>query len=151
MGTWAKEKSEEMNDFEEAIMNLPYSTDWFKRRCMHFDVIISYSKKFDYFRVYTETHRDENDKKWKTIFIIIKYKENLYVYTDWTIDGLVEGAQLDKILDNIVSVMYSHLKNVPPIAPIALKLLEAGVLERDYRYEFLIEERYDQLCNERDI
>lgn len=113
------------NEFEEAIANAPYSTDWFEMRNNIIRVINAYYDKMSLFRSFQSTASDEPNRIRSIVFEIFG---EIYMYNEHLENGLIESGQLDKIVhlddawENCVAiVLYSNKANVPPAAPTTLK------------------------------
>ena len=114
------------NDFENAIMNVPYSTDWFEMRCSVVQIILDeYYDRMTMFQMFQDTPTDEPNRHRSMVFEI--YGE-LYMWNESIENGLIESGQLDKILHldsdwmNCIAVtLYSNVANAEPAAPIALR------------------------------
>lgn len=114
------------NEFEEAIADVPYSTDFFEMRNNVVHVIMDeYYDKMDFFRMFQSTPNDDPDRTRSLVFEVFG---QMYMYNEHFENGLVESGQLDKIIhlsgdwSNCVAVvLYSNVVNAPPAAPIALK------------------------------
>ena len=114
------------NEFEEAIANVPYSSDWFEMRNGVVHIILNvYYEKMNFFRMFQSTATDDPNRRRCLVFEIFG---QMYMYNEHFENGLIESGQLDKIVhlddnwDNCVAiVLYSHVVNAPPAAPLALK------------------------------
>lgn len=114
------------NEFEKAIANVPYSTEWFEMRNNVVHIIMDvYYKKMDFFRMFQSTPNDDPDRKRSLVFEVFG---QLYMYNEHFENGLIESGQLDKIVhlsddwnDCVAVVLYSNVVNAPPSAPAALK------------------------------
>lgn len=114
------------NEFEEAIANVPYSTDWFEMRNNILYLIMDvYYDKMDFFRMFQSTPNDDPDRKRSLVFEVFG---QMYMYNEHFENGLIESGQLDKIIhlsddwnDCTAIVLYSNVVNAPPSAPVALK------------------------------
>lgn len=114
------------NEFEDAIADVPYSTDFFEMRNNVVRVIMDvYYDKMDFFRMFQSTPTDEPNRQRSLVFEVFG---QLYMYNEHFEDGLIESGQLDRIVhlsddwSNCVAVvLYSNVVNAPPAAPIALK------------------------------
>lgn len=113
------------NEFEEAIANMPYSTDWFEMRNTVVRIINNYYEKMSFFRMFQSTVSDDLDRFRCIIFEILG---GMYMYNERLENGRIECAQLDKIVfldddwNNCVAiVLYSNVVNAPPAAPMLLK------------------------------
>lgn len=59
------------NEFEEAIANVPYSTDWFEMRNYVVHIVMDvYYDKMDFFRMFQSTPTDDLDR---TRSLVLKY------------------------------------------------------------------------------
>ena len=114
------------NEFEEAIANVPYNTDWFLMRNDIIRVIMNvYYDKMQFFRMFQSTAFDDPNRRRSLIFEVFG---EMYMYNEHFENGLIESGQLDKIihLDDdwghcVAVVLYSNVVNAPPAAPLALK------------------------------
>lgn len=117
------------NKFEEAIDNCRYSTDWFKYRTRMLSIILEdFYDECTFFRTCQTKDNDEEDR---IRIIFFELYGTLYVWNECIENGLIESGQLDKVYqydEDIAFVMYSNVANVPPFAPIAMKLLKAKKL-----------------------
>jgi len=118
------------NEFEEAIANVPYSTDWFEMRNNVVRVILDeYYDNMDFFRMFQSTLNDDPDRRRSLVFEVFG---QMYMYNEHFENGRIESGQLDKIIhlsddwSNCVAVvLYSNVVNAPPAAPVALKFFKA--------------------------
>lgn len=118
------------NEFEEAIANVPYNTEWFEMRNSVLRVIMDdYYDDMQLFRMIQSTPNDDPNRKRSLIFEIYGA---MYMYNEHFENGLIESGQLDKIIslsddwEKCVSiVLYSNVLNAPPSAPMALKYFKA--------------------------
>lgn len=118
------------NEFEEAVANVPYSTDWFEMRNDVLHIVMDvYYDKMDVFRIFQSTPNDDPDRKRSLIFEIFG---QLYMYNEHFENGRIESGQLDRIIhlsndwsDCVAVVLYSNVVNAPPAAPVALKYFKA--------------------------
>ena len=118
------------NEFEEAIANVPYSTDWFEMRNNVVRIIMDvYYDKMDFFRMFQSTPNEDPDRRRSLVFEVFG---QMYMYNEHFENGLIESGQLDKIFhlsddcNNCVAVvLYSNVVNAPPSAPMALKYFKA--------------------------
>lgn len=114
------------NEFEEAIANVPYSTEFFEMRNNVVHVIMDvYYSRMSYFRMIQSTPNDDPNRKRSLIFEIYG---TFYMYNEHFENGLIESGQLDKIIyvsdgfeDCTSVVLYSNVVNAPPAAAMALK------------------------------
>lgn len=117
------------NKFEEAIDNCPYSTDWFEYRSNMLSIILDDFYDECTFLQTCQTKNSETEDRIRIIFF--ELYGTLYVWHECIEDGKIESGQLDKVYqynEDIAFVMYSNIANVPPFAPIAMKLLKAKKL-----------------------
>lgn len=118
------------NEFEEAIANVPYSTDWFEMRNEVIRLIVDvYHNQMPYFRSFQSTVDDAPNRRRCLVFEIFG---EMYMYNEHFENGLIESGQLDRIVhlddswENCVAiVLYSNVVNAPPAAPMALKYYKA--------------------------
>lgn len=118
------------NEFEEAIANVPYSTDWFEMRNEVIHLIVDvYHNKMPLFRSFQSTADDDPNRRRCLVFEIFG---EMYMYNEHFENGLIESGQLDRIVhlddswENCVAiVLYSNVVNAPPSAPAALKYYKA--------------------------
>lgn len=118
------------NEFEEAIANVPYSTDWFEMRndVLHIIMDVFY-EQMDFFRMFQSTPNDDPDRKRCLVFEVFG---QMYMYNEHFENGLIESGQLDRIIhlsddwsSCVAIVLYSNVVNAPPAAPAALKYFRA--------------------------
>ena len=83
------------NEFEEAIADVPYSTDWFEMRNDVIHVIGDYYDKMDFFRKFQSTPKDEPNRKRSLVFEVFG---QMYMYNEHFENGRIESGQLDKII-----------------------------------------------------
>lgn len=85
----------------------------------------------DIVREYTENsqcvrhvyEKNINNKIYR--FLYFRIYEATYVWGDVMINGLIECSQLDKVYnDNIATVLYSNIENVPACAPFLFMMIE---------------------------
>lgn len=128
MKTTKKLIKEMANKFEERLNNLPYSTDWWKRRNLVLGLISDMQCEFDNIEIYW-TSLDENEDH-RSRFIFFSFDNNLYIWVDGIINGKIENAQLDKIdlRNRRGGVLYSNVYNAPPIYELALQALNGNKL-----------------------
>lgn len=118
------------NKFEEAIADVPYSTDFFEMRNNVIHIIMDvYYEKMDFFRMFQSTRTDEPNRRRSLVFEVYG---TMYMYNEHFENGLIESGQLDRIVhlsddwSNCVAVvLYSNVVNAPPSAPMALKYFKA--------------------------
>lgn len=113
------------NKFDEAIDNCPYSTDWFEHRTNILSIIME--DFYDECTFFRTCQTKDNDQEDRIRIIFFELYGTLYVWSECIKDGLIESGQLDKVYEyneDIAFVMYSNIANVPPFAPIAMKLLK---------------------------
>ncbi len=118
------------NEFEEAIANVPYSTDWFEMRNNVVHIIMDiYYNKMDFFRMFQSTPDDDPNRQRSLVFEVFG---QMYMYNEHFENGLIESGQLDRIVhlsddwsDCVAVVLYSNVVNAPPAAPLALKYFRA--------------------------
>lgn len=111
-----------MNDFENAIDNCPYSTDWFEMRNTMLSIVGSFIEKqeCEWYHVY---EKDLGDLKFHCIAFYIY--NALYVWTDTIENGLIESSQLDKPYnDHMAQVLYCNVENSYPFAPMLFKWID---------------------------
>ncbi len=120
------------NKFEEKFNNLPYSTDWWERRCYILKLIVDMLDEFNTFQIYW-TSLDENAKS-RSRFILFGLEDTIYIWSDGFQKGLIECSQLDKVWNqgNNGDVMYSNLANAPVIYPMAMSAIYDNKLHRVY-------------------
>lgn len=114
------------NEFEEAIANVPYSTDWFDMRNEVIRLIVDvYHNQMPLFRSFQSTIDNAPNRQRCLVFEIFG---EMYMYNEHFENGLIESGQLDRIVhlddswENCVAiVLYSNVVNAPPAAPTALK------------------------------
>lgn len=118
-----------MNKFEEALQNVEYSTDWYEYRCNHLAVVGHFLESQDcqWYQVW-ET---DNFQDVKFHCIIFSIYDSRYVWTDIVENGLIEGSQLDRPLnDYSATVLYSNVENAMPFAPVLFKMIGNGEIKR---------------------
>lgn len=111
-----------MNDFENAIDNCPYSTNWFEMRNNMLNIVGSFieKKECEWYHVY---EKQLGGTKFHCIVFYIY--DFLYVWTDTVVNGLIESSQLDKPYnDYMADVLYCNIENAPPFAPILFKWID---------------------------
>lgn len=121
------------NKFEKEFNNLPYSTDFWKRRCTILKLIVDMSDEFGIFLIYWSS-LDENAKQ-RERYIIFSLESTIYIWEDIFIKGLIEYSQLDKVWkeeNNEIDgcVMYASLANVPVMYPIVMSAIYDNKLHR---------------------
>lgn len=110
-----------MTRLEEAVKNVPYSTDWFKMRNRVTDVVMNSVETAEWHHVY-RTSLDSNDF---IQFVVFQSEDKVFVWSDIWEDGKIEGSQLEQIVNEYSShIIYSHNENSVPIAPVMFKLIE---------------------------
>lgn len=117
-----------MNKFEEALQNVPYSTDWYEYRCNNLKVVGHFI--------------DSNDCEWSQVWekekpdfkihsIVFFIYGQLYVWSDLIEKGLIECSQLDRpVNDYSAAVLYSNVENAHAMAPIIFKMIDNGEIKR---------------------
>lgn len=113
------------NRFDEAIDNCPYDTDWFQYRCNMLSIIMNDFYDECTFFCTCQTADSETEDRIRIIFF--ELYGNLYVWSECVVNGLIESGQLDKVYqynEDVAFVMYCNLANVPPFAPIAMRMLK---------------------------
>lgn len=110
-----------LNPFESAIKNAPYSSDIFEERKIITDIITEYSK------IGCEVHRQKvietGNRKFK--FELFKLFDNWYLWSDLYENGLLEAFRLDVIYNaNTSFVLFSNIANDKQLnLPAIMKLL----------------------------
>lgn len=111
-----------MNDFENAIDNCPYSTNWFEMRNNMLSIVGSFieKKECEWHHVY---EKELGSLKFHCIAFYIY--DSLYVWTDTIENGLIESSQLDKPYnDYMAKVLYCNVENSYPFAPMLFKWID---------------------------
>lgn len=111
------------NAFDEAIANCPYHDDWNEQRKEIVKIIEVFGSKMSMCR----TFRSFGDKDYQVIMFFFLY-DGIYMYLQAVENGLIEAAQLEKIMDldaGISFVMYSNVENAQEFFPIFLNMLKA--------------------------
>lgn len=109
-----------LNPFETALKNAPYSTDIFEQRKIITDLITEYSK------IGCKDHRQKElttgNRRFK--FDLFKLFDNWYLWGDFYESGLLEAFRLDVIYDQNTSfVLFSNVANDEQLyIPAILKL-----------------------------
>ncbi len=117
------------NQFEEAVVNRPYSSEWFKERCYVVNLIDEYYDKCTYFQAF-QTITDDANIKYRVL--VFELFGQLYMYVEHISDGLIESGGLERIYDidnNIAFVIYSNVENAEPAAPLVMQLLKHKILQ----------------------
>lgn len=113
-----------MNDFEKAIENCPYSTDWFEMRNYMAHICESFIQKpeCEWYHIY---EKELGQTKFRSIvFYIYNF---LYVWTDAVVDGEIESSQLDKPYNDVeATVLYCNVENGPQFASILFQWIDKG-------------------------
>lgn len=118
-----------MNKFEQALQNVPYSTDWYELRCNYLKVVRDFigSDDCEWVQVWG-TDNLNNVKMHSIVFFIYGL---LYVWTDVVENGHIESSQLDRPMnDFIATVLYCNVENAPPFAPVLFKMIDNGEIKR---------------------
>lgn len=118
-----------MNKFEQALQNVPYSTDWYEYRNNHLNVVGQFLQSEDckWYQVW-ET---DNFKDIKFHCIVFFIYDLLYVWTDTVENGLIEASQLDRpVNDYTATVLYSNVENSAPFAPVLFKMIDNEEIKR---------------------
>ena len=109
-----------LNPFESAIKNAPYSSDIFEERKIITDIITEYSK------IGCKDHRHKELEKGnhRFKFDLFKLFDNWYLWTDCYENGLLEAFRLDVIYNTNTSfVLFSNVANDDQLyVPAILKL-----------------------------
>ena len=109
-----------LNPFESAIKNAPYSTDIFEEGKIITDIITEYSK------MGCKDHRQKelNTGNRRFKFDLFKLFDNWYLWTVFYENGLLEAFRLDVIYDQNTSwVLFSNIANDEQLyVPAILKL-----------------------------
>ena len=110
-----------MTRLEEAVKNVPYSTDWFRMRNNVTEVVKNSLENAEWHHVY----RTSLDSKDFIQFVAFESEDNIFVWTDIWEDGKIEGSQLEQIVNESCShIIYSHNENSVPIAPLMFMLIK---------------------------
>lgn len=117
-----------MNEFEKAIANVPYSTDWYEFRCNNLAVVGNFIGSADCKWVQVWETTETNIKFYCIVFFIYGM---LYVWTDTVEDGKIESSQLERsVNDYMAKVLYCNVENAPPFSPILFKMIDNKEITR---------------------
>lgn len=110
-----------MSKLEQAVKNVPYSTDWFKMRNRVTDVVMSFVETAEWHHVY----RTSLDSKDFIQFVVFQSENNIFVWSDIWEKGKIEGSQLEQVInENFSHIIYSHNENSGPIAPLMFIMID---------------------------
>ncbi|MCQ2273571.1 MAG: hypothetical protein MJZ86_02125 [Bacteroidales bacterium] len=110
-----------MTRLEEAIQNVPYSTDYFKMRNRVTAVVVDSIETSEWHHVLRTSLDSDNFIQ----FVLFQSEDVIFVWSDIWEDGKIEGSQLEQVINEYLShIIYSHNENSVPIAPVMFKLME---------------------------
>lgn len=117
-----------MNKFEEALQHVPYSTDCYEYRCNNLEVVAHFIESEDCEWSQVWERESPNLKVHSIVFFIYG---QLYVWTDFIENGLIESSQLDRpVNDYISAVLYCNVENAHAFAPLLFTMIDEGKIKR---------------------
>ena len=112
------------NEFEKYLANIPFTPDWWERRCYVVSLFIKYSGNESNIKIYTSL--DGN-----IMASFCRIFDDYYMLLETKEDGKVESSQLERIINDYISkVLYSNIENSPSGFAIIYKLIEDGILKQ---------------------
>ena len=112
---------EALNKFEEELMYVPFTPDWYEERCMKAKLFESYIYEMDVPNSETFIH-----------VLLVVFFDTIYLWVDQAgKDGKLHSSQLERVTNKFSSkIIYASDENALTFGPLFFQCLDNNLLKR---------------------